>query len=311
MLLFSSLTAIVFVALALVQVSVVIPVHGGSGLILGGCLRALEAQTLPRSDYEVIVVADGDQDQVEDSMTEGFDVRLLSLEHRSAPAARNRGWQVAGGEWVAFTDQDCVPSRNWLSSLLDAVSKSKESALGAAGPMVGFESNSSPARFVDLTHGLDSERLLSHPKFPFAPSGNLMYRRDAIAEVGGFDERYFSYDACDLHTRLRQLCGGEFYFEPRAVVLHRHRTSWRAYWRQQFNYGRGMGQFFLHHRGAVEWSMRRELHAWGEVTSFAVSACLPGRDDASLIRRGNFVRHLAQRVGFVTTYWNWDERKRW
>jgi glycosyltransferase involved in cell wall biosynthesis len=312
MFLFASLTCRSFhEALALVQISVVIPVHSGGERTIGDCLRALEGQTLPRGDYEVIVVADGGAKEINASLREGFDVRLLSQEHKGAPSARNTGWRAAEGEWVAFTDHDCIPSRTWLSSLLNVVSNGKESAFGAAGPIFGFESYSPPARFVDLTHGLDSERLLSHPTFPFAPSGNLMYRRDAVAKVGGFDERYCSYDACDLHTRLRQVCEGGFYFEPRAVVLHRHRASWRAYWHQQLNYGRGLGQFFLHHQEVVEWSLWREMCAWSTVVSFAVRASLPGRDDASLIRRGNFVKHLAQRVGFVNAYWNWDERKRW
>jgi glycosyltransferase involved in cell wall biosynthesis len=295
----------------MVQVSVVIPVYDVSERTLSDCLRALEGQTLPRSDYEIIVVVDGELNDASTSFGDGFDARLLRQEHRGAPAARNSGWRSARGEWVAFTDHDCIPTRTWLSSLLKAVVNGKDDVLGAAGPILGFESNSPPARFVDLTRGLDSERLLSHPTFPFAPSGNLMYRLEALSKVGGFDERYRSYDACDLHTRLRQVCGGQFYFEPRAVVLHRHRANWKAYWRQQVNYGRGLGQFFLRHRGLVDWSLWCETRAWGKVATLAFGACLPGRDDAALIRRGNFVKHLAQRIGFVNAYWNWTERKRW
>jgi hypothetical protein len=95
------------------------------------------------------------------------------------------------------------------------------------------------------------------------------------------------------------------------LVLHRHRTTWPAYWRQQFGYGRGYGQFLLHHRDEVHWSWWREVRAWGDVIGFAAAACGPGRDDRALVRRGRFAKSLAQRLGVLTAYWNPRERARW
>ena len=184
-------------------------------------------------------------------------------------------------------------------------------ALGAAGRVVGYRSESAAARFVDLSGGLDAERHLAHPTFPFAPSGNLMYRRSVLEAAGGFDARYRSYEACELHTRLRRTHGGTFHFAPRAVVLHRHRRTWADYWRQQIAYGAGYAQFVLHHRAAIGWSARREATAWREIARLAVAACRSGEGDAILMRRGALVKALAQRLGFVTTYWNPAERARW
>ncbi len=293
------------------RASVVIPVYNAGGG-LAECLRALTAQTLARADYEIIVVDDGSTDDSA-KQAERFHARVLSQENRGAAAARNLGLSVAAGEWVAFTDADCIPARDWLERLLDAVSErpGNGAVLGAAGRITGFPSGSTAARFVDLTGALDAERHLAHPRFPFAPSGNLMYRRSALLAAGGFDTRYVSYEACELHQRLLERAPGEFYFAPRAVVLHRHRSSWRAYARQQFNYGRGMGQFYWHQRSKIGWSVARELRAWGELLRGAAGALAPGRDDRSLVRRGMFLKQLAQRLGFTATYWNRRERSRW
>jgi cellulose synthase/poly-beta-1,6-N-acetylglucosamine synthase-like glycosyltransferase len=138
-----------------------------------------------------------------------------------------------------------------------------------------------------------------------------MYRRAALAAVDGFDERYASYDTCELHTRLRRRVGGAFHYEPRAVVFHRHYTTWGDFFRQQRGYGRGLAQFMLHHRGETPWSAWRELAAWGSVLGTAGAALWPGEGDAALLRRGNAVRQLALRLGFFETYFNRGERQRW
>jgi glycosyltransferase involved in cell wall biosynthesis len=293
------------------RVSVVIPVYNGEATI-ADCLRGLASQALAKADYDVLVVDDGSTDGTV-QIAERCGARVLRQPNRGAPAARNTGIRTARGKWVAFTDADCVPSRTWLSALVESAERSRNGApaFGSAGKMIGFGSDSPAARFVDLSGGLDSERYLQHPTFPFAPSGNLMYRRDALEAVGGFDERYATYDACDLHTRLRHRVGGPFYFEPRAVVLHRHRTGWPQYWRQQRSYGVGYAQFMLKHRGAVAWTLLDELRMLGRLTWFGIAACMPGRSDAALMRRGALMRNLAQHIGFAQTYWNRAERDRW
>jgi len=295
-------------------VSVVIPVRDGAEVI-GDCLRALAAQSVGREAFEAIVVDDGSRDRTAEIVGEvaaGMRLRLLGQAPAGAGAARNRGLEAASGPWVAFIDADCLPTRDWLRSLLARVEdgEADDPALGVAGRTIGHLSRSDAARFVDLTAGLDAERHLSHPVFPFAPSGNVMYRRSALIDVGGFDPRYLSYEACDLHHRLRAR-GGAFHYEPRAVVLHRHRVTWRQYWRQQRSYGRGYGQFFLHYRRQVPWSVGRELGAWLETLHLTARALSPGAGEERLLRRGTAIKSLAQRLGFVASYWNPLERGRW
>lgn len=293
------------------RVSVVVPFHN-SEATLGACLDALMSQNIPRDAYEVIAVDDGSADRSAE-IASRHGVRLLRQKNRGAPAARNAGIAVAAGEWVAFTDSDCIPSRGWLRALL-AVAGSQErkvEVLGVTGPVVGRLSSSPAARFVDISGGLDSERHLSHPRFPFAPSGNVMYRREALEAVGGFDERYAAYDACDLHTRLRVTVGGETVFSEAAVVMHRHRSTWAAYWRQQVNYGKGLAQFYVRWADEIRWSPLREMGEWISLAPAAAVACLPGNADIVLVRRGAFVKRLAQRVGFARTYFKPAERARW
>jgi glycosyltransferase involved in cell wall biosynthesis len=289
-----------------VEASVVIPVHNGAAT-LADCLRALATQTLERSRFEVIVVDDGSDDGSH-AVANELGARVVRQPRSGPAAARNAGWRRARGHWVAFTDADCLPSRVWLARLLDVVDAN---SLGAAGRTVGYLPNAPSARFADLLGSLDAARHLAHPVFPFAPSCNVIYRKDALAAVGGFDERYCSYEACDLHTRLRA-DGDAFAYEPGAVVLHRHRATWLRYCAQQFSYGRGYGQFLWHHREERPWSAVDELRAWARAVATLASAAWPSRTgDERLVRRGLAQKQLAQRVGFSTTYWSPRERRRW
>lgn len=296
---------------SVMKASVVIPVYNGADT-LKACLHGLQTQDLGQRQYEVIVVNDGSSDNSA-AIAADFNVRLLEQDNQGAPAARNLGLANAQGDWVAYTDSDCVPSRSWLSSLVNAVEAGRGdgAATGAAGRTLGYNSRHQAARFVDLMGGLDAERHLSHPLFPFAPTGNVMYRRTILEKVGGFDPRYYAYDACDLHARVRRLQDGPFHYVGHAIVLHQHRSSWTAYWKQQRNYGRGLAQFMWQHRADVSWPLTRELAAWVKVASSGLRACWPGSDDEAIRRRGTFLKELAQRLGFDATYWSPTERRRW
>ncbi|MFN2460766.1 MAG: glycosyltransferase [Candidatus Velthaea sp.] len=293
-----------------IQTSVVVPAYNAAEM-LGECLSALQAQSLPRAEYEIIVVDDGSTDGTA-AIAQRFDIRLVRQRNGGAAAARNTGAREAAGAWLAFIDADCVPSRGWLRALVSTVRGGEAGPpyLGAAGRVLGLRSAAAAARFVDISGALDTERHLSHPRYPFPPSGNVLYRRDAFLRVGGFDERFQTYEACDLHDRIRG-DGGAFRFEPRAIVLHQHRKTWRAYFRQQFGYGVGYAQFMHSRRAELPWSVAHEVGAWWSVARAAANACRPGRDDAALFRRGTFVKQLAQRCGFVATYWRRRERARW
>jgi glycosyltransferase involved in cell wall biosynthesis len=290
------------------KVSVVVPVYNG-GATLAACLRSLKTQSLPRSEYEIIVVDDGSRDNSVRIAREAG-VRVITQRNAGAPAARNTGVRFARGTWIAFTDSDCVASRGWLEALITAA-HSQPGSIGAAGKTLGLDSRTPAARFVDLMGGLDAQRYLLHPAYPFAPTANVLYRRSYLLAVDGFDVRFATYDACDLHTRLRKHFNGPFPYEARALILHRHRVSWRAYWRQQFFYGVGYAQFMLARRGELRWSIVHQVRAALDVLFKAASSLAPVQGDEAILRRGWLVRAAAQQAGFLRTYYNPLERRRW
>jgi hypothetical protein len=83
------------------------------------------------------------------------------------------------------------------------------------------------------THVLITDRLAEH-----IPGCNMAFRVDRLRAVGGFDEQFrIAGDDVDVCWKL-QARGWTLGFHPAAVVWHHRRTSLKAYWRQQLNYGR-------------------------------------------------------------------------
>lgn len=136
--------------------------------------------------------------------------RIIPGRSAGPGAARNTGWHAAAYPWVAFLDDDVVPAPDWFSRLaadLDAPAD----VVGVQGHVeVPLPSDRAPTDWERVTHGLVAGRWIT---------ADMAYRRDALAAVGGFDERFpraFREDA-DLAWRLRKT-GGRLVAGSRQVV---------------------------------------------------------------------------------------------
>ena len=214
------------------RISVVVCTYNGSRTI-AECLDACAGLRYP--NYEVIVVNDGSTDDTAD-VVRGFDVRLINTPNRGLSHARNVGLAAAAGEIVAYVDDDARPDEHWLRYLAHTFMTSQHAGVG--GPNIVPADDPPLAQCVahapgGPTHVLITDRLAEH-----IPGCNMAFRTRCLREVGGFDPQFrIAGDDVDVCWRL-QAKGWTLGFHPAAVVWHRRRNSARAYWRQQFNYGR-------------------------------------------------------------------------
>lgn len=179
-------------------VSVVIPTRGRPDL-LQRCLQALETQDFPGACFEILVCDDGPDDAtrrvVENlglARSDGPVLRYLPREGEQGPAAaRNRGWRSARADIVAFTDDDTVPSPDWLQQGVLAM----EPGIAAISGRIIMPLPPRPSDYERDAAGLASAEFAT---------ANCFVRRDALAAVGGFDTRFriaWREDS-DLHFSL-------------------------------------------------------------------------------------------------------------
>lgn len=196
-----------------VRVSVVVPTYRRPEL-LDRCLAALAAQDLPAADYEVIVADNAGSDDTR-RQAEAWAARAPAAfrwvdgSHARGPAAaRNAGWRAARGDVIAFTDDDCVPDPGWLSAVLAGMGEGRAAGWGAIHMPL-------PERPTDYER---NESGLERAEFATA---NCFCRRDVLAEVGGFDERFATAwrEDADLFLTLLEK-GYKVERVPAARVVH-------------------------------------------------------------------------------------------
>jgi O-antigen biosynthesis protein len=215
------------------RVSVVVCSYNGAATI-GDCLAGVTRLDYP--DYEAIVVDDGSTDATA-ALVERFPhVRLIRTENRGLSAARNTGLAAADGELVAYLDDDARPDPHWLRYLATSLRRSEH--VGVGGPNLQPPVERTTARAIGDAPGGPIHVLLSDTVAEHIPGCNMAFRRSALEQIGGFDERFrVAGDDVDVCWRLQDR-GWTLGFSPAAVVDHRARETLRAYWCQQRGYGR-------------------------------------------------------------------------
>jgi GT2 family glycosyltransferase len=221
--------------------SVVIPTHERARQ-LSLCLRALAVQDYPRDRFEVLVVDDGSatSPEAEVAAFQGqLNVRLLKQSHSGPAAARNYGASHAQGSFLAFTDDDCAPAPGWLRTLATTFISCSDCTLG------GRTINELPNNPYSTASQLITEYLYAHwnadpTRATFFASYNLALPKKCFHAVGEFDAGWTRPAGEDRDLCDRLIARGyRLMYVPDALVRHAHPLTFRTFWRQHFNYGRG------------------------------------------------------------------------
>lgn len=195
---------------------------------LPGLIASLRAQTL--APAEVLAVDNGSTDGSVAWLAEHApEVRVLELGRNTGfAAAANRGIAAAAGEAVALVNTDVELDPAWLERALAALG---DGVAAVATKMVELRA---PGVLYDAGDVLrrdgvceqrgrfrrDDGRFDAPGEVFGACAGAALYRRDAVLDAGGFDERLFAYlEDAELGLRLR-LAGWTCAWEPRAVARH-------------------------------------------------------------------------------------------
>jgi len=225
------------------RISVVIPVKNEEGMI-SKCLKAIFSQSY--KPYEVVVVDGYSTDKTVEKAKE-FPVKIVYEDYRTVGGARHVGLKNATGEYVAFTDADCMPEKDWLKNLIagfggDVIGVGggiRNIGNGLWGKSNALIMNS----FVGSANSVQG-RVFKEKRFVKSISGcNSMYHRNALMEIGGFDVALSINEDTELNRRLSKI--GKLLYTPDAVVLHNQDRGLKDFANRMYQFGCGRGRLRL------------------------------------------------------------------
>jgi len=211
-------------------------------------------QTYERSLYEIIVVADGRQRDVQEMIAEfarrpdAPTLQYLEVPHRGPNAARNSGIAVAKGTLLCLIDDDVEAPRAWLEAMVAGI-ETRDGLICFGGPIRSRFEAAVPRTCRNCsirTTTLDEGDLVHEVDAVY--SANMAVSRWVFERIGPFDESLPIYgDEEEWQHRLR-LAGGAVVYLPEASVWHRQTEDdlrLRPLVRRHLRYGYGEAAYWI------------------------------------------------------------------
>lgn len=266
-------------------VSVVVPTRNGAKR-LPTLLSRLESQTLNRRLFEVIVVDDASTDETPAVVRKSPVCTLVSPGAAlGVPRASNLGVRQSQGHLLAFTDDDVVPSLDWLERGVAALEAQPDHVMLAGHVELTISSPPTLGELLDLGRSyLDQEHYAKAAGM--AATANMWIRRSLFERAGGFtvNLKAQSHDT-DFGGRVRAV-GGKVLYASDVRVSHPSRRTLREVARKEYRLAFGDAE--LHFLGCAEvvdtpifWKLGRYYRPWFSV-----------RGGDRIARRGHPVRGL-------------------
>ncbi len=161
--------------------------------LLQDALKSLLEQSLDKSLYELVVVDNASTDHTRDILKNYKlasiqpEIILLSEPNQGLDYARNTGWRHARGAYVAFIDDDCMATKDWLQSLWNCFEHVHPSPWSVGGPIMPVYDAPKPIWFKDSyeTSAWGEQPRLLKRRESFTGC-NMAFRKDILKKYGGF-----------------------------------------------------------------------------------------------------------------------------
>lgn len=244
-------------------VSIVNPIRN-TVRTLEKCLQSLVELDYPKEKLEFIFADGGSTDSTVEIIRQWQkrypQILLIAVANCKSPGqARNAALRIAKGDYILFTDGDCVVRRDWVNKILERFFKDKK--IGMVGGEIltlrtdnnnDVEAYCEETKFLSVSGRCNVTSAGYYPSIKkdlphevngnihsaFFATANAAVSKEAVDAVGREFWHEITNEDVDFSIRILK-AGFRLYFEPAAIVEHMHRVTLKDYCRQLFGYGFG------------------------------------------------------------------------
>ena len=221
------------------QISVIIPVKNNQAGVNQLCQKLRETHSLEMMPREVIIVDNNSNPEIvipPEWQSGQLRIVLTNCSIPGAGAARNAGAAIATGEWLLFTDSDCIPTPSFISGYFNHLN----GAVGYVGQVSSLNQDWLSSYYQTQEIFQPPGVLKGETIYPqYLITANALIWRKAFELCGGFNQSFPSAagEDVDLSFRLWQL--GTLSYAPSSTILHDYSDGLGGFIRRFVRYGRG------------------------------------------------------------------------
>lgn len=233
------------------NVSVIIATLNRAGF-LNQCLYSLSRQKC--KPHEVIIVDNSSTDNTKEiamSYKDTLPIIYVLEKKQDVSIARNAGIQVATGNIVAFTDDDCIVDENWIKNII-GFHKSRDLKIIGGMTLNGYQENLICRLWqriyilwfnsVNILNRMKNSYYVFPSKNCFVKTlltNNISYDKKIFDIFGGFKPNASMNEDAEFHYRLRSL-GHYILYSPSLIVYHYYRKNIRSMVKALYISGKGL-----------------------------------------------------------------------
>ena len=228
--------------------SVIVPTYNRISLLKETLRSLLE---LDHPNFEIIVVDDGSTDDTAAclaALAREEKIRYFSQRNQGPAIARNLGLENSRGEYIAFTDDDCIVPTDWLLKFSNHLVARTADGVGGKS-RTGDPTNPFSVANDGIGNFLKDALSKSDGAVPYLTSNNAAYSKEILMKVGGFDRGFtIGAEERDLNHRIVR-SGGKLVYDPTIVINHYNNARLLGFVRHQFDQGKGS---YIYYRNSME-----------------------------------------------------------
>jgi len=180
------------------------------------------------------------------------------------------------------------------------------------GEVITFPSHSQIENYTAIRKPRWQARSLAYPKNPWFLSNSIAFRKDVFEEIGNYDTEFpgVGCEDIDFSWRFYNKSTYKIEYQPRAVLFHKHRSTFKGLFNQYYRYGQGQYILSCKHPDTINWNLRREISAYKDLIlstlSLFNSKTIKSPPNTN-VSNFNFklldlTRKIAERIGFSYAY---------
>jgi glycosyltransferase involved in cell wall biosynthesis len=199
------------------NISIVIPVMNNQNGINRFLRSFFDTQNREYYPREIIIVDNNSEPNTKigsQFLNKGIDIHLFHCKTRGPGNARNVGWKRAKGEWILFTDSDCLVTESLISGFL----KSDNGSIGYAGNVKSIHKGPISTYYELQKILVPLQNEFGEPEYLI--TANALVYRKALECINGFNPRIRIAAGEDVDMGIRLRAYGKLTYCPNAIVRH-------------------------------------------------------------------------------------------